>query len=192
MRSLAALSLLVVVGAGTAVHGAELKSVTGLWFARVDAEPFRLGLKWDDNANHPYFFDVVCGTWPAGLNKTRPAANITMQPDHQLVSQAVSSESYLVARLESNGQSHDLLAKSINLSEGPSFSFWSPEFMDLEPEKLVPILLGEQVLLHFGLRTGDGKVTLRETYRLPDENRISAVDFFASACFPDWEKSVRR
>src|SRR5262245_32244672 len=137
------------------------------------------------------FFDVVCGTWPAGPNKTRPAANITMQPDHQLVSQAVASESYLVARLESNGQSHDLWAKSITLKEGPSFSFWSPEFVDLQPEKLEPILVGEQVLLHFGLRDSSGKVTLRETYRLPDDNRLTAVDFFASACFPDWAKGAR-
>lgn len=191
MRALV-FGLLLVMGTGDLVRGAEPKAVAGLWFARVDGEPFRLGLKWDTDDNHPYFFDVVCGTWPAGPNKTRPAANITMQPDHQLVSQAVVSKSYLLARLESNGQSHDLWARSINLNEGPSFSFWSPEFMDLQPEKLVPILLGEQVLLHFGLRdSSNGKVTLRETYRLPDDNRLTAVDFFAGVCFPDWARGAR-
>ena len=54
-------------------------------------------------------------------------------------------------------------------------------------------MLSDKVMLHFGLRTSDGKVSLRESYRLSDENRINAVDFFAQACFPDWDKvrSVR-
>src|SRR5262245_45196343 len=191
MRSLAVFSLLLIsIGQSDIARAAEPKSVPGVWFMYVDSPPFRLGIVSEAGA-HPYFFAVACGTWPAGQNKVMPVANITMEPDHQLVSQAIASESYLVARLEGDGESYDLWAKSINLNEGPSFSFWSPEFMALEPDKLVPILLSETVILHFGLRTGDGNVTLRDTYRLPDENRVTAVDFFANACFPDWTKKVR-
>jgi hypothetical protein len=192
MRSFPAIGgLLVSIGVGSIALGAEPKLVPGLWFSFVDSAPFRLGLVMEARDAHPYFFDVVCGTWPAGPGKVKPVANITMQPEHQVVSQAIVSNSYLVARLEGDGESYELWAKSINVNEGPSFSFWVPEFESLQPEKLVPILLSDKVLLHFGLRTGDGKVSLLETYRLPDENRITAVDFFANACFPDWSKGVR-
>jgi hypothetical protein len=191
MRWLAAFGLLVGSAASSVTLAADPKVVPGEWTSYTDSQPFKLGIVSGPGDVHAYFFSAACSTVWVGGNREKPVADITLEPDHRVVSQAVASESYLVARFEADGESYDLWAKSIHFNEGPSFSVWAPEFTAHEPEKLVQILLGKQVILHFGLRTGDGKVTLNEAYRLPDENRITAVDFFAGACFPDLAKSAR-
>src|SRR2546428_7306612 len=128
MRWLAAFSLAASIHGSGVTFAAEPQSVLGRWDATIDSPPFKLGIG-EEGYFHPHFFYAVCGTGPAGPRRVIPTAEITMQPTHQLVSEAVTSESYLVARLEGDGSSYDLWAESLNMNEGPSFSFWSPQFI---------------------------------------------------------------
>jgi hypothetical protein len=171
--SASALALLACMVAGARLAGAEertTENISGLW--KASHAPAKIAVVAREGDAHPHVLHAVC------LDKKR--ARVTFDADPALFAEAVGKSRHLVMRVGEDRSRRDYFVEQIILNEFGPYG-WAPQ-IDVDVSLFERWMAAAPVEFSWGWKEQN---TFRELgrYRLPDQNRQSAIRSFIDACF---------